>query len=62
MKPLSKHRSVFRRAWIRDRATGHIYSDDAMLIAVLAHVQGEDRNSKDGKIVRELLGDINLEQ
>lgn len=61
MKPLSAHRSVFRRAWLRDNATGNIYTNDAMLIAMLAHVQGTDRNSKDGKIVRELLGDINLE-
>lgn len=61
MKTISQYNSVFARAWLRDNATSNIYTQDAMLIALLAHVHGNNRNSKDGKIVRELLGDINLE-
>lgn len=60
MKPINPYHSIYGRAWLRDNATGNVYTEDAMLIALLAHVRGNDRSSKDGKIVRELMGDINL--
>ncbi len=53
--------NVFNRAWVRDTATGNDYSQDAMLIAVLAHVTGKDRSGMNGKIVRQLMQDQNLD-
>lgn len=53
--------TLYSRAWVRDKATKNIYTQDAMLVAVLAHTHGNDRAGMNGKIVRELMDDINLE-
>lgn len=52
-------RNFYGQAYIRDHGT--FYTGEAMLLAVLMHSVGEDRNSKDMKIVRELMEDGNLE-
>ena len=52
--------SLFARAYIRDDDT--FYYKDAMLIAVLAHTHGNDRKGADGKKVRQLLDDVNLDR
>ena len=58
-KKVNQYDSVFARAWLRDKATGGIYTTDGLLIAVLAHTHGLNRAGKQGKIVRELMQDIN---
>ena len=50
--------NVFARAYIRDRDL--VYHKDAMLIALLAHTHGDDRDGPDGRRVRQMLDDINL--
>lgn len=54
-----KKTSLFARAYIRDGKS--VYERDAMLIAVLSHTHGADRTGADGKAVRKMLDDINLE-
>ncbi len=51
--------SIFAQAYIRDGSS--LYYTDAMLIALLAHTHGDDRTGADGKAVRKMLDDINLE-
>lgn len=55
-----KKTSVFAQAYIRDGQS--VYFTDAMLIALLAHTHGSDRTGADGKAVRKMLDDINLEE
>lgn len=52
--------NFFEIAHIRDGK--FVYTGEAMLLAILAHTTGKDRESLDGKIVRRLMKDINNEQ
>lgn len=52
--------SLFSRAYVRDDHA--VYDTHAMLIAVLAHTHGHDRDGIDGDTVRKMLDDINLER
>ena len=60
VKNVNPFKSFYSKAYIRDDATKKIYTQDAMLIGLLAHVHGNDRDGRDGTIVRNLLEDINL--
>jgi hypothetical protein len=54
-----KGNSLFANAYVRDGE--HVYFKDAMLLALLAHTHGTDREGKDGRQVRKMLDDINLD-
>ena len=58
-KKVSHHNSVFARAWLRDKKTGTVYTTDGMLIALVAHTHGKGRDGLQGKIVRQLMQDVN---
>ena len=59
-KNINYANTVFNRAYIRDNIVGTTYVGEAMLVAVLAHTQAGNREGLNGKVVRELMGDINL--
>lgn len=54
--------SLYANAWLRDNKRNTYYRHDALLIAMLAHTHGTDREGTDAQTVRELLDDINLEE
>jgi hypothetical protein len=54
-----KGNSLFANAYLRDGDS--LYYKDAMLIAVLSHTTGEDRSGAQGKILRKMLDDVNLD-
>lgn len=58
-KKVSHYNSVFARAWLRDPKTNTVYTEDGMLIAVVAHTHGHGRDGLQGKIVRNLMQDVN---
>lgn len=57
MKKVHPFNSLFSKAYLRDGQA--VYTDDAMLIAVIAHTGGKNRNGFQGKVVRQLMQDIN---
>lgn len=57
-KVTNNTRQVVNRAWMRDGS--NIYTGQALLLAMLIHSQGTDRNSEDGELVRKIMKDHNL--
>lgn len=54
-----KGNSLFANAYLRDGDS--TYYKDAMLIAVLSHTHGDNREGSQGKILRKMLDDVNLD-